>query len=216
MTKVHPKAFTSSSDQQRFFGETETSTTSRNINPVVLTVWKKSLLFSCDGFTVYNSNGNLVFRVDNYAGSNKSEVVLMDASGRSLLTLRRKKARITDSWLAYDGETTANHRFSVTKHVNFMNAKSIAHVSTKGGSPNNGNKKNVAYEIEGSYSQRCCVVYDDKLRRVAEIKRKEAVGGVALGGDVFRLVVQPEIGSTVAMGLVVVLDQMFGASSTKF
>ncbi|XP_076906438.1 protein LURP-one-related 8-like isoform X1 [Bidens hawaiensis] len=211
MTKVHPKAFTSS-DQQRFLDET--STAGRNLNPVVLTVWKKSLLFSCHGFTVYDSNGNLVFRVDNYAGSNKSEVVLMDASGRSLLTLRRKKARITDSWLAYDGETTVNHRFSVTKHMNFMNAKSIAHVSTTAGSPKK--KKSVAYEIEGSYAQRCCMVYDDKRRCVAEIKRKEAVGGVAFGGDVFRLVVQPEIGSTVAMGLVVVLDQMFGGSSTRF
>ncbi|XP_076895982.1 protein LURP-one-related 8-like [Bidens hawaiensis] len=214
MTKVHPKAVINpslvSSDQQRFYGET--STTSRNLNPVVLTVWKKSLLFSCDGFTVYDSNGNLVFRVDNYAGSNKSEVVLMDASGRSLLTIRRKRASITDNWLVYDGETTVNPRFSVAKHANFMKAKSLAHVSSTG-SPK---KKSLAYEVEGSYAQRCCMVYDDKRRCVAEIKRKEAVGGVAFGGDVFRLVVHPEIDSTVAMGLVVVLDQMFGGSSRRF
>ncbi|XP_076959600.1 protein LURP-one-related 8-like [Bidens hawaiensis] len=211
MTKVHPKVVTSSSShQQRLFGESETSNADRNLNPVVLTVWKKSLLFSCDGFTVYDSNGNLVFRVDNYAAGNKSEVVLMDASGRSLLTVRRKRASITGNWLVYDGETTVNPRFSVAKHVNFMNAKSIAHVSSTAGSPK---KKSVAYEIEGSYAQRCCVVYDDKRRSVAEIKRKEAVGGVAFGGDVFRLVVQPEIDSTVAMGLVVVLDRMFGFRS---
>ncbi|XP_076906439.1 protein LURP-one-related 8-like isoform X2 [Bidens hawaiensis] len=209
MTKVYPKA--ASPPQQ------QTSTAGRNINPVVLTVWKKSLLFNCDGFTVYDSNGNLVFRVDNYAAGNKSEVVLMDATGHSLLTVRRKRASITDNWLVYDGETTVDPRFSAAKHVNFMKAKSIAHVthvSTTAGSPKK--KKSVAYEIEGSYAQRCCMVYDDKRRCVAEIKRKEAVGGVAFGGDVFRLVVQPEIGSTVAMGLVVVLDQMFGGSSTRF
>ena len=59
-------------------------------NEVVLTVWKKSLLFNCDGFTVFDSNGNLVFRVDNYVPGGDGEIVLMDASGRSLLTIRRK------------------------------------------------------------------------------------------------------------------------------
>lgn len=56
----------------------------------VLTVWRKSLLLNCNGFTVFDASGNLVFRVDNYAAGNRAEVVLMDASGKPLLTLRRK------------------------------------------------------------------------------------------------------------------------------
>lgn len=56
----------------------------------VLTVWKKSLLFNCSGFTVFDGKGNLVFRVDNYVAGDKGEVVLMDASGKPLLTIRRK------------------------------------------------------------------------------------------------------------------------------
>ncbi|KAM0028076.1 putative tubby-like protein [Helianthus debilis subsp. tardiflorus] len=216
MTKVYPKtvipALVSSDNKQRFLNES--STAGRNLNPEVLTVWKKSLLFNCYGFTVFDTKGNLVFRVDNYAAGNKAEIVLMDASGRSLLTIRRKKLSLTESWLVYDGETTVNPRFSVTKNVNFLNTKSLAHVSTTG-SPKNRNKKNVAYEIEGSYSQRSCVVYDDRRCRIAELKRKEAVRGVVFGGDVFRLVVQPEIDSTVAMALVVLLDQMFGGHSRK-
>ncbi len=58
----------------------------------VLTVWKKSLLFNCNGFTVFDAKGNLVFRVDNYmAGSGtKGEIILMDAGGKPLLTIRRK------------------------------------------------------------------------------------------------------------------------------
>ncbi|KAK9048246.1 hypothetical protein SSX86_032792 [Deinandra increscens subsp. villosa] len=91
MTKVYPKAVIPAlvtSDKPRFF--TESSSAGRNLNPVVLTVWKKSLLFNCDGFTVFDTRGNLVFRVDNYAAGNKAEIVLMDASGRSLLTIRRK------------------------------------------------------------------------------------------------------------------------------
>ncbi|KAL8224776.1 hypothetical protein R6Q57_017333 [Mikania cordata] len=210
MTKVYPKAVIPalvSSDKPRFFPES--STGGRNLSPVVLTVWKKSLLLNCDGFTVFDSKGNLVFRVDNYAASNKAEIVLMDAAGRSLLTIRRKRLSLTDSWLVYDGETTVNPRFTVTKYVNFLNTKSLAYVSTT------GSKKNVAYEIEGSYSHRCCGVFDSNRRRIAELKCKEAVGGVAFGGDVFRLVVQPEIDCAVAMALVVLLDQMFGGSSRR-
>lgn len=64
-------------------------------NPTVLTVWKKSLIFNCDGFTVFDARGDLVFRVDNYISGNKAgEICLMDALGTSLLTIRRRKVRI--------------------------------------------------------------------------------------------------------------------------
>ncbi|KAI3742805.1 hypothetical protein L1987_60501 [Smallanthus sonchifolius] len=197
MTKVYPNAVVP---------HTQPPLSAATHNPLVLTVWKKSLLFNCHGFTVFDSNGNLVFRVDNYAAGTKAEIVLMDAAGLSLLTIRRKRLSLLDNWLVYDGETTVNPRFTVTKHVNLLNTKSLAHVSvTIAGSKT----KKVIYEIEGSYTQRCCGVYDDKRRRVAEIKRKEAVEGATFGGDVFRLFVHHEIDSTVAMALVVVLDQMF-------
>ncbi|CDO98625.1 unnamed protein product [Coffea canephora] len=194
--------------------------------PVVLTVWKKSLLFNCDGFTVFDAEGNLVFRVDNYMSGAKGEIVLMDASGKSLLTIRRKRLSIADNWLVFAGEEAVNPRFSVRKQVNFLNSRSLAQVSClsccDSGSPSSpcsssSPKKKLVYEIEGSYKQRCCAVYDDKRRRVAEIKRKEAVGGLVFGLDVFRLIVLHEPGSriesAVAMALVIVLEQMFGSSS---
>ncbi|KAI3680622.1 hypothetical protein L6452_35395 [Arctium lappa] len=172
----------------------------------VFTVWKKSLLFNCDGFTVFDSNGNLVFRVDNYVAGGNGAIVLMDASGHPLLTIRRKRLSLSGNWQVYDGETTINPRFSITKHVSVFNTKSLAYVSKVG-------SRIPMYEIDGSYAQRCCVVYDDTGRCVTDIKSKEAKGGtVALGVDVFRLVVQPLIDPAVAMALVIVLDQMFDSS----
>ena len=57
-----------------------------------LTVLKTSLFFNGDGFAVYDSKGQLVFRFDSYGprARDKDELVLMDPNGRSLLTLRRK------------------------------------------------------------------------------------------------------------------------------
>ncbi|XP_042484339.1 protein LURP-one-related 8-like [Macadamia integrifolia] len=222
MTKVHPNSSASASgfDKQQ---------------SAVLTVWNKSLLFNCTGFTVFDARGNLVFRVDNYVSGNKDEIVLMDAAGKPLLTIRRKRlSLVADTWLVYDGETMANPRFSVKKRQGSLsNSKSLAQVSPGSGgnqvqgntgrgsgksntddNNNINNKKFFFYEIEGSYAQRCCAIYDNKRSCVAEIRPKEAIGGVAFGVDVFRLIVQPELDPSVAMALVIILDQMF--SSKRF
>ncbi|KAL0929050.1 hypothetical protein M5K25_000990 [Dendrobium thyrsiflorum] len=185
--------------------------------PVTLTVWRKSLLFNCNGFTVFNSKGNLIFRVDEYAKSgNKGEIVLMDAAGSPLLTIRRKKLSLGEHWQIYDGEESANPLFSVRKHVKFIQSKSLAHVIPCGSPPAtaSGSDTGEGFEIEGSYAQRCCLVYDEKRRVVAEIRRKEAAGGVQFGLDVFRLVVQPGFDVAVAMAIVILLEEMFGTKSS--
>ncbi|KAF7806407.1 protein LURP-one-related 5-like [Senna tora] len=72
------------------------------------------------------------------------------------------------------------------------------------------------YQIEGSYSQRCCKIYnspsDHSARQcVAEIKRKvDPATNVMLGKDVFWLSLQPGFDGAFAMGLILILDQMFG------
>nr|GLL17063.1 protein LURP-one-related 8 [Ipomoea trifida] len=219
MTKVHPNASsaipTALADEE--LPKPACHCLSSAPQPTVLTVWKKSLLFNCDGFTVFDDKGNLVYRVDNYYdSSNRAEIVLMDAPGNSLFTIRRKRLSLADNWVVYDGETADRPLYSVRKHVSLLNSKSLAHVTSLRGSGAKGSKNARIYEIEGSYSNRSCVMYDDVRRRVAEIKRKEAVaGGVIFGRDVFRLIVQPEIDSSVAMAMVILLEQMFGGGSSK-
>jgi uncharacterized protein YxjI len=57
-----------------------------------LTVRKTSVFFPGDGFIVYDPNGDVLFRFDSYGPDSKpkDELVLMDASGKCLLTLLRK------------------------------------------------------------------------------------------------------------------------------
>ncbi|KAI3911500.1 hypothetical protein MKW98_010387 [Papaver atlanticum] len=203
MTKVYPNATTETPRIPKQISDREVE---------VLTVWKKSLLFNCNGFTVFDTKGNLVFRVDNYRAGNKTEIFLMDASGKTLLTIRRKKLSLSDNWMVYDGENSVNPRFLVKKHVNFLTSKNLAHVI----SCTQSNNRELMYEIIGSYAQRCVGVYDNRKRLVAEIQRKEAAkGGVSFGGDVFKLIVQPQIDSTVAMSLVILMEQMFGSRRSK-
>jgi len=95
MTKVYPNVApaAAANEKQRQLLKLKSSNNALDADhAVVLTVWKKSLLFNCNGYTVFDSKGNLLFRVDNYmatSGSN-GEIVLMDAAGKPLLTMRRK------------------------------------------------------------------------------------------------------------------------------
>ncbi|KAK7307879.1 hypothetical protein VNO77_41320 [Canavalia gladiata] len=187
-----------------------------------LTVWRKSLVMNCKGFTVIDSYGNLVYRVDNYV-EHPNEVVLMDASGKSILTLcRRRKLGLLDNWFVYEGEVgkqcTRRSSLSksskspvccVRKHVNILHGNSNVQTYVYRGA-SHSNKRCAAFTIEGSYAHRSCKVLDECRRVVAEIKMKEPnAKNVSFGIEIFHLVVHPDFDPDFAMALVLLLDQMF-------
>ncbi|KAK8486863.1 hypothetical protein V6N13_026539 [Hibiscus sabdariffa] len=180
-----------------------------------LTVWRKSLLVTCTGFTVIDCSGNLVYRVDNYMGGRPKELVLMDGKGTSILTMKRcKNLGLIDNWVIYGGEVgnyctsvlSEKPVFYVKKAINILhtNPNVLAYVYRR------SSDKRYAYTIEGSYSYRSCKVVDKRKRVVAEIKRKDATaGGIYFGLDVFMLIIKAGFDPGFAMALVLLLDQMF-------
>jgi uncharacterized protein YxjI len=231
-TKVHPNAGAAAEPVLTVSTACARADPVEEEPPTVLTVWRKSLLFNCDGFTVYDARGDLAFRVDSYdaTGRRRAEVVLMDGAGTPLLTVRRKRRLgvLAEHWVIYDGDAAALAKetpcsrvsrplLSVRRHrasssSSKAKAKALAHVTPLPASSSSlsGYRRATAeasYVMEGSYGRRACVVRDrahgDAV--VAEVSRKEA----AVGDDVFRLVVDPRLGATLAMGLVIALDEMF-------
>ncbi|KAJ1273887.1 hypothetical protein BS78_05G019100 [Paspalum vaginatum] len=205
MTKVRPNAV----------APEPAAATASSSPAVALTVWRKSLLFNCDGFTVFDARGDLAFRADCYdaAPRRRAEVVLMDAAGTPLLTVRRRRGLLAaDRWVIYDGDGDGGRPLlSVRRAARASKSNSnkvlLAHVTPLGAADADAE----AYVVEGSYGRRgrSCAVRDARGGRavVAEVRRKEGVGD-----DVFRLVVAgPRLGALHAMGLVVALDEMFAA-----
>ncbi|XP_052211506.1 protein LURP-one-related 17-like [Diospyros lotus] len=182
-----------------------------------LTVWRKSLVLSCEGFTVIDSNGGLAFRVDNYNERRPHQLTLMDASGNPLLTMcRPKKLRLVDKlWLVYEGEVGERSSskkeikpiYCVRKHVNILQPNPDVLADVYSGPSD----KKRAYVIYGRYAERSCRVLDDERRQVvAEIKRKEPINhGASFGLEVFLLIVRPGFSPAFAMAMVLLLDQMF-------
>lgn len=67
------------------------------------------------------------------------------------------------------------------------------------------------YQIEGSFANRNCTIFNAKKEVVAEIRRKvDSSANVVLGKDVFSVSIQPGFDGAFAMGLVLVLDQIHG------
>ncbi|KAM7253841.1 hypothetical protein ACFE04_031523 [Oxalis oulophora] len=173
-----------------------------------LTVLKTSLFFANDGFTVYDCKGKLVFRVDSYGPDMRDrsgELVLMDAHGRCLLTVRKKMPSLHRRCEGYLGEVTEGNKpmFSVRR------SSIIGRCGMTVEMYNNSGKK---YHIEGCFAQRCCTIFDATTKQVvAEIRRKvDASTNMILGKEVFSLFIKPGFDGAFAMGLVLVLDQING------
>uniref|UniRef100_A0A1D1Z8P6 Protein LURP-one-related 5 n=1 Tax=Anthurium amnicola TaxID=1678845 RepID=A0A1D1Z8P6_9ARAE len=185
------------------------------VRPSAWTVWKKSSMAfqGTDGFSVFDSEGRLAFRVDNYSRRSKcvaGDVVLMDAAGRALLTLRPQIMSMHDQWNCVEGDggtkhTPTNPVFSMRKRSIFQNGDEA--VVFMGGA-----KLPAApsYRIDGCFWGRCCRIrLGGTGEVVAEITRKMATASVSLSDDVFCLLVQPSVVDVeLVMAIVVVMDRI--------
>ena len=173
-----------------------------------LTVFKTSLFFAGDGFTVYDCKGQLVFRVDSYGPDtrDRDELVLMDPNGRCLLTVRRKRPSLHQRWEGFKGE-----RMDGDKPIFSVRRASIIGRSRASLTVEMYDNPGEEYQIEGCFSQRCCTVFNVTKESVAEIRRKvDPTTSVVLGKEVFSLCVKPGFDAAFAMGFVLVLDQISG------
>ncbi|KAL6620014.1 hypothetical protein ACP70R_035153 [Stipagrostis hirtigluma subsp. patula] len=223
MTKVHPNVASAAAAEAEAAAAATSAVTpavgEEKGEAVALTVWRRSLLFNGKGFTVFDCKGNLVYRVESYTGGSPREIVLMDADGHGLLTIRRKKLSFADEWLIYDGDAAATpssaaappKRFTARRHLSLRPTRSLAHLSPARAPA--GPAPSCRYDVEGSYAGRSLDVFassggsgagGEQRRRVAAVCQKEA----AVGPDVFRLVVEPGFDPALAMAVVILLEQM--------
>eukprot|EP01018_Ginkgo_biloba_P004650 Gb_03357 [translate_table: standard] len=198
MPKIHPRVAPHYDSAASVIAERQLD----EAYPSTLTVWKKSLMFNCNGFTVYDSFGNLVFRVDNYASHRMSQVVLMDGAGNALLTMRRKRFSLWNGWQGFSGEKVKDQKpMLYIRRTPLLQKKSLGNVLVT----SSGHSE---LHIKGSFAKRSCTIYNKSGAIVAEVKRKQATSEVMLGDDVFSLVVQPGYDQAFVMGLVVTLESL--------
>ncbi|CAN8269273.1 unnamed protein product [Cochlearia groenlandica] len=173
-----------------------------------LTVCKSSLFSTGDGFAAYDCDGDIIFRVDSYGPDTRDndEFVLMNAAGKCLLTVKRKRHTLHQRWEGFLGERSDGQKSILSVRRSSMIGRCTMEVQVYDGNGENH------YTIDGDFSQRSCLIYEtEKKTTVAEIKRKvDTSMNVMLGRDVFTLEIKPGFDGAFAMGLVLVLDQING------
>lgn len=177
--------------------------------PSTFTVWKRSLFLNGKGFTVFDSNGNLVFRVDDYSSEAKYKLSLMDAVGNILLTMRRHKWRLgfNQRWDAFrgDGRGCGKPVFTViTSVLTPFSSKPSAKVVIN---PIKGqNTKACHYQMKGYLCKPAAsfTLLGRSGEIVAQARRKQATSEVMLGDDVLSLVVQHGIDQAFVIGLLII------------
>eukprot|EP01018_Ginkgo_biloba_P027831 Gb_27559 [translate_table: standard] len=196
MPQVHPHLNLPSSSRNQCASAT----------PTALTVWKKSLVFNGDGFTVFDSTGNLVFRVDNYASKPSHQVLLMDRAGNVEMAMRRKRLCIYDRWEAFRGDMFDPREmlFSVKK----SSLISVKMRSAKVWLNSNEQTTQWDYKIEGSLCRPSRTIYSASGSIVAELKQKQTTSQVPIGDELYHVVVQPGMDQMLFMGFIVVFNYM--------
>ncbi|GJR83017.1 LURP-one-related 5-like protein [Tanacetum coccineum] len=206
-----------------------------------LTVWKRSSMSfqGTDGFTVYDHNGSLAFRVDNYSrntthggfscssDNNAGPLVLMDGYGKPLLTLKPQIFSIQNQWNGcafeeynHNGSSKSDKRiFSMRKPSSSMLVfgRTQAQSCEAEVFLNHSERKpsrEPDYRIEGSFWNRNCKIRSIATGEVAaKIMRKRTSSNstIMLSEEVFSLVVKQDSGSFLILDMyVVIMEQDFG------
>ncbi|KNA20742.1 hypothetical protein SOVF_049560, partial [Spinacia oleracea] len=186
-----------------------------NEEEIELTVHKTSMFSHGDGFIVYDSKGDIVFRVDSYTPILKNRLLLMDTFGKPLLTLLPKRLTLHHRWEGFLGEIIDDHQhhpiFSIWKSTLIGRSSIMVEVYN--------DESPTMYQIEGCFSERSCTVFhllsssdhDTFKESAAHIKRKvEPTRKIVLGRDVFSLNIKAGFDAAFVMGLVLALDRIDG------
>ncbi|XP_048529465.1 protein LURP-one-related 8-like [Triticum urartu] len=165
------------------------------------------------------------------------ELLLMDGRGAPLLSLRPQIFSLHDRWNCYrvapgeegcpetDKSSSAQQLFSMRKCAALQSTDDAeVHMSTASAATTSGRGCRAppsppsGYRVEGCFSRRSCKITRSDGQEAARILRKKAGGPtaaaasssrpVALGDDVFSLVVRPGVDAATVMAIVVVMDRI--------
>ncbi|KAH0464734.1 hypothetical protein IEQ34_004837 [Dendrobium chrysotoxum] len=184
------------------------------------TVWKKSSMsfVGSDGFSVYDGEGKLAFRVDNYSRRNKyllGELLLMDAFGRPLLSLRPQIMSMYDQWKGYRGSDGGNSKKNLKSHLFTMRRRSfvrnnddIVEVIMSAGGGSACAAMAADFTIEGNFKKRCCKIRGRGGQVLASITPKKVSPSMVLGKDVFSLFIEEDVCPELIMAFIVIMDRI--------
>ncbi|XP_054782915.1 protein LURP-one-related 10-like [Prosopis cineraria] len=173
--------------------------------PVELAIVRKVMTLA-DKFTVTDSNGNVVFKLQASLLSLRDRRVLLDAAQNPVITLRRKIMTLHDKWKAFRGDSTDPKDLLFT-----LKRSSLIQLRTKLDVflASNTTEQACDFKIKGSWLERSCVVYARESNTiVAQMHKKHTFQSIVFGKTNFMVTVYPNVDYAFIVALVAILDEI--------
>ncbi|CAK9164970.1 unnamed protein product [Ilex paraguariensis] len=153
----------------KVYPQTPTFASSLTSKRETFTIWMKSLMFQGNGCTVFDSNGEIVYRIDNYNEKCCDEVHLMNLRGKVLFSIRQKKLQVFGRWEGYKwGDSRMKKErplFQVRKYCRLLSKEIICRVIL-----GRDKAKARCYRIVGLAGKSAFKIIDDDGALAAEVK----------------------------------------------
>ncbi|XP_059642669.1 protein LURP-one-related 10-like [Cornus florida] len=174
--------------------------------PVDLGITRKVLTITDGNFIVTDVNGNVMFDVKGSFLSLHDRRVILDVTGKPILTLRQKILTAHQRWRVYRGDSSDSKDLIFTaKTSSIIQIKTNLDVFLT----NNTTEDHCDFKVKGSWLERSCVVYaGDSSTIVAQMHKKHSVQSVLLGKDKFMVTVYPNVDYAFIVALMVILDEV--------
>jgi len=172
------------------------------------TVWMKSLVLHSNGCTVFDSNGRVVYRVDNYDKKGGREVNLMDLQGNLLCTIKKRLL----AFGCWEGHKYCNNSslrsqeeqpwFKVKRCHKVISGKIACQIKV-------GSQSLCIERISIGKSFAFRIVNKDG-QIIAEAKQKQSSSGIVLSNDVLTLDLAAGMDHSLIMALITVYGLICG------
>ncbi|KAH9314017.1 hypothetical protein KI387_022644 [Taxus chinensis] len=137
--------------------------------------------------------------------------ILRNASGKPLLTLKRKVLSINYEWDVYLGEKTDPAKLLFRARTSFpLQLKTPVNVYMA----YNTDEEQWDFKVKGDYVERASVFYYG-ARTIAQLSRKRSATNELLGRDTFLIKIEPGVDYVFVMALVVILDEINRHTNTE-
>ncbi|CAK8579168.1 unnamed protein product [Lathyrus sativus] len=170
------------------------------------TLWMKSLVLHSNGCTVYDSNGNIVYRVDNYDTKGGREVNLMNLKGNVVCTIKKRLLAFR-CWEGHKYHSSISDSrsheeqpwFQVKRCLRGKTACQIKVGSQILSIERMSNGKSFGFRIINKNGE-----------IIAEAKQKQSSSGVVLSNDVLTLDLEAGTDHSLTMALITVYGLICG------
>ncbi|KAL2525911.1 Protein LURP-one-related 15 [Abeliophyllum distichum] len=180
-------------------------------HPVHLFIDKKAFTLRSTRYLVTSADGNLMFKVEKFPLSFHGTLVVLDASGNPVITLRPKKLTYHSRWKVFRGESTDEKDliFSVKRSSMFQ-----IHTKLDVFLASNTSEEHCDFKVKGTYLERSCDIFaGNSSTPIAQMDKKMTAGSIFLGKDKFRVNVSPNVDYAMVVSLIIILEEI--AMSTQ-